>query len=308
MKIAIPDRLQFLPNMWAPQIDTDASLQGKLCVISGATSGVGLASLKRIVAGGADVVLVARNLQKAEDVVNMIASDSQVNIDIVVADFIDLDSVRNAASIILEKYPKIHLLINSAGIFSTKKMMTPGGFELSFCVNHLAPFLLTRLLLDRIIESAPARILQVNSQGHRFGGLNVNDINWERRFYNGYRGYGASKTAQLLTVWELDDRLNGTQVTINAMHPGGVKTNLGNNNGPLYRWFSRYIIWHFLKGPEMSGNAVYLLAAAPELSDVSGRYFNRTVDEKPAPHALNRELGKAVWELSERLAGLNTAE
>jgi len=308
LKIAIPDRLQFLPNMWAPQIDTDASLQGKLCVISGATSGVGLASLKRIVAGGADVVLVARNLQKAEDVVNMIASDSQVNIDIVVADFIDLDSVRNAASIILEKYPKIHLLINSAGIFSTKKMMTPGGFELSFCVNHLAPFLLTRLLLDRIMESAPARIIQVNSQGHRFGGLSIDDINWERRFYNGYRGYGASKTAQLLTVWELADRLNGTQVTINAMHPGGVRTNLGNNNGPLYRWFSRYVIWHFLKGPEMSGNAVYLLAAAPELRDVSGRYFNRTVDERPAPHALNRELGKAVWELSERLVGLNTAE
>ena len=308
MKIAIPDRLQFLPNMWAPQRDTDASLQDKLCVISGATSGVGLASLKRIAAGGADVVLVARNLQKAEGVGNMIAADSQVNIDIVVADFIDLDSVRNAASIILEKYPKIHLLINSAGIFSTKKMMTPGGFELSFCVNHLAPFLLTRLLLDRIMESAPARIIQVNSQGHRFGGLSIDDINWERRFYNGYRGYGASKTAQLLTVWELADRLNGTQVTINAMHPGGVRTNLGNNNGPLYRWFSRYVIWHFLKGPEMSGNAVYLLAAAPELRDVSGRYFNRTVDERPAPHALNRELGKAVWELSERLVGLNTAE
>jgi retinol dehydrogenase-13 len=300
----IPDRLQFIPNMWAAQRETNASLQGKLCVISGATSGVGLASLKRIAAGGADIVLVARNLQKAEDVRNTIASNSAVNIDIVIADFIDLDSVRSAARLILEKYPKIHLLINSAGVFSTKKVTTPDGFELSFCVNHLASFLLTRLLLDRIIESAPARIIQVNSQGHRFGGFNINDINWEHRFYNGYWGYGASKTAQLLTIWELADRLNGTQVTVNAVHPGGVKTNIGNNNGPLYRWFSRYIIWYFLKDPEMSGDAVYFLAAAPELSNVSGRYFNRTVDEKPAPHALNRELGKAVWELSERLVGL----
>jgi len=300
----IPDRLQFIPNMWAAQRETDASLQGKLCVISGATSGVGLASLKRIAAGGADIVLVARNLQKAEDVRNTVASDSAVNIDIVIADFIDLDSVRSAARLILEKYPKIHLLINSAGVFSTKKVITPGGFELSFCVNHLAPFLLTRLLLDRIIESAPARIIQVNSQGHRFGGFNINDINWEHRFYNGYWGYGASKTAQLLTIWELADRLNGTQVTVNAVHPGGVKTNIGNNNGTLYRWFLRYIIWYFLKDPKMSGDAIYFLAAAPELSNVSGRYFNRTVDEKPAPHALNRELGEDVWELSERLVGL----
>jgi retinol dehydrogenase-13 len=305
VKITIPDRLQFLPNMWAAQGTTDASLQGKLCVISGATSGVGFASLKRVAAGGTDVVMVARDLQKAEDVRDTIVSDSKVNIDIVVADFTDLDSVRNAAKLILGKYPKIHLLINSAGVFSTTRVITPGGLELSFCVNHLAPFLLTRLLLERIIESAPARIIQVNSQGHRFGGFNINDINFERRFYNGYWGYGASKTAQLLTVWELADRLKGTQVTVNAMHPGGVKSNLGNNNGPLYRWFSRYVIWHFLKGPEMSGSAIYFLAAAPELSDVSGRYFNRTVDEKPAPHALNRELGKAVWELSERLVGLN---
>ncbi len=303
----VPDRLQFIPNMWAAQRETDTSLQGRLCVISGATSGVGLASLQRIAAGGADIVMVARNLQKAEAVSAAIASDSRANIDIVPADFTNLASVRSAAGLILEKYPRIHLLINSAGVFSTTRVMTPGGFELSFCVNHLAPFLLTRLLLDRIIESAPARIIQVNSQGHRFGGFNINDINWENRLYNGYQGYGASKTAQLLTVWELDDRLNGTQVTVNAMHPGGVRTNLGNNNGPLYRWFSRYIIWHFLKGPEMSGTAVHFLAAAPELSNVSGRYFNRTVDEKPAPHALNRELGKAVWELSERLVGLTSS-
>ena len=290
--------------MRATQKETAASLAGKLCVISGATSGVGLATAKRITAAGADIVIIARNRQKADAVRSLIKSKSGVNIGIVIADFTDFDDVRNAAAKILKEYPKIHLLINSAGIFSTTRKLTPTGFELAFCVNHLAPFLLTRLLLNRIIESAPARIIQVNSQGHRFGGLNLNDINWQYRIYNGYLGYGASKVAQLLTVWELADRLDGIPVTINAVHPGGVRTNIGLDNGPFYRWLSRHIIWHFLKDPAMSGSAIYYLAAAPELNEVSGRYFNRTVDEIPAPNALDRKLGKVVWELSERLTGL----
>jgi retinol dehydrogenase 13 len=248
--------------------------------------------------------LVARSQKKAEEVSLLLKSISDVNIDIVIADFIKLNDVRNAADIILKKYDKINLLINSAGIFSTKKIITPEGFEMTFCVNHLSPFLLTRLLLNRIIESAPARIIQVNSQGHRFNGFNIDDINWEHRFYNGYKGYGASKTAQLLTIWEFADRLKDTMVTINAVHPGAVKTNIGNNNGLLYRWYSRHIIWRLLKDPKISGNAIYYLAAAPELSEVSGRYFNLTIEEKPSPHALNRELGHEVWELSERLTGL----
>ena len=304
MKITIPGRLQFIPNMLAAQKATDASLEGKTCVITGATSGVGLAAVRRIARGGADILVIARNSKKAEDLRSLIKSESGVSVDVVIADFADLDEVRSAARVIVGRCPKIHLLINSAGVFSTKRAVTPGGMELAFCVNHLAAFLLTRLLLDRIIASAPARIIQVNSQGHRFGGLRINDVNWERRMYNGYLGYGASKTAQLLTVWEFANILKGTQVTINAMHPGGVKSNIGNNNGPLYRWFSRNVIRHFLKDPRISGEAIYFLAAAPELSNISGRYFNRTVEEQPAPHALDQKAGKAVWATSEEMVGL----
>lgn len=296
----------FLKNMKAPQKETDANLNGKLCVISGATSGVGLAGARRIAQGGANIVLVARNIQKAKDVQSLLKSESGANVDIVIADFTNLDDIKTAASTILETVPEIHLLINSAGLFSTKKIILPNGFEISFCVNHLAPFLFTRLLLDRIIASAPARIIQVNSQGHRFRGFNANDINWERRLYNGYWGYGASKTAQLLTVWEFTDILMGTQVTINAMHPGGVKSNLGMNNGTTYRWYAQHIISHLLENPKIAGDAIYYLSAAPELKAVSGKYFNRTVEEKPAPHALNRPFGKAVWELSEKLVGLKS--
>jgi NAD(P)-dependent dehydrogenase (short-subunit alcohol dehydrogenase family) len=174
-----------------------------------------------------------------------------------------------------------------------------------FCVNHLGPFLLTYLLLERLRQNAPARIIQVNSEGHRFGGLNLDDLDWKRRRYKGLKSYGASKIAQLMTVWEFADRLKGSGVTINAMHPGDVRTNIGNNNGPLYRWWLHHVTWHVLKDPVISGEALYYLAAAPELADVSGRFFHLTVDEIPAKHALDREEGRAVWNLSLRMTGLS---
>jgi NAD(P)-dependent dehydrogenase (short-subunit alcohol dehydrogenase family) len=168
----------------------------------------------------------------------------------------------------------------------------------------LAPFLLTSLLIERLKQSAPARVIQVNSEGHRFGGLDLQDLNWQRRHYSGFRAYGASKVAQLLTTWEFADRLRGTGVTINAMHPGDVRTNIGMNNGPLYRWFQRHVTWHMLKDPAISGEALYYLAAAPEMADVSGRFFHLTVDETPAAPALDRAKSRLVWDVSRQLTGL----
>jgi NAD(P)-dependent dehydrogenase (short-subunit alcohol dehydrogenase family) len=196
------------------------------------------------------------------------------------------------------------VLINNAGLHNTKRTLTKEGFETVFCVNHLASFLLTRLLLDRMIASAPSRILQVNSQGHRFGGLDLTDLTWQRRRYRGLQGYGASKVAQLLTIWEFSERLQGTGVTINAMHPGEVHSNIGMNNGPVYRFYKRYLISWMLKDPVISGEAIYYLVAAPEMTGVSGRFFNLTIDEKPAAHALDRELGKKVFIMSDEATGL----
>ncbi|MDZ7838441.1 MAG: hypothetical protein U5N58_11110 [Actinomycetota bacterium] len=172
-----------------------------------------------------------------------------------------------------------------------------------FCVNHLASFLLTQLLINRLKESAPARIIKVNSEGHRFGGLDIDYINWKKRHYNGYRSYGASKTAQLLTVWKFAERLKGSNVTINAMHPGDVKTNIGNNNGWLYKFFYRLLIRPFLKDPIISGKSIYYLAADPEMHDISGCFFNLTIAEKPAVHALDRNLGKQIWNISMQMTG-----
>ena len=250
-------------------------------------------------------MMVCRNPEKAENVRKEITAQNNVQVDLVSADFSDLADIRKAADTLIRDYPLIDVLINSVGLHSTSRMLTRDGFEMVFGVNHLAPFLFTALLLERMKQSAPARIIQVNSEGHRFGGLDPADLCWERRRYTGLRSYGASKIAQLLTTWEFADRLKGSGVTINAMHPGDVRTNIGNNNGPLYRWFLHNVTWHVLKDPVISGEALYYLAAAPELADVSGRFFHLTIDEKPAAPALDRELGRRIWDLSRQMTGLS---
>ncbi len=279
-------------------------MAGKVCVVTGATSGVGLEAVKRLAQGGAHIVMVCRNAQKAQQTKTDITSEWKVTVDIIIADFCLLTEVRSAADLILARYPRIDVLINCAGMHSTKRTYTQEGYESVFCVNHLLAFLLTHLLLERIKESAPARIIQINSEGHRFGGLDPNDVNWKRRHYTGLKGYGASKTAQLLTVWELDEQLKDTGVTVNAMHPGDVKTNIGNNNGRLYRFFSRHVTSRFLKDPKISGEAIYFLAADPDMQDISGKFFHLTIEEKPARHALDKDMGKRICTLSKQMTGL----
>jgi retinol dehydrogenase-13 len=303
--LKLPEELQFIENARMPQKTTTARLDGQVCVITGATSGVGYETAKRLAQAGAHLVLVCRNIEKAQGVKAELAALSNAEVDLVQADFSNLDDVQNAAHQILQQSPVIHVLINNAGMHMTTRKLTADGFEIVFAVNHLASFLFTRLLLERMIASAPSRIIQVNSEGHRFGGLRLDDLNWEKRRYKGLQGYGASKTAQLLTVWELAERLAGTGVTINAVHPGEVATNIGMNNGFLYRWYQKYLLFPLLKDPKISGEALYYFAAAPELSTTSGKFFNLTIEEKPAPHALDRITGKRIWDMSEELTGLH---
>lgn len=300
----LPEELQFIANARMVQHKTDARLDGRVCVITGATSGVGYQAARRLAQVGAHIVIICRNSEKGAAVKNELERTYGAKVDIIQADFAKLANVRKAAAVLIENYPRIDVLINNAGVHYTHRTLTEDGIETAFAVNHVASFLLTRLLQDRMIESAPSRIIQVNSQGHRFGGLDLADLNWDKRRYKGLQGYGASKVAQLLTVWEFADQLKGSGVTINAMHPGEVKTNIGMNNGLLYRLYNRIIVARFLKDPEISGSAIHYLAAAPELAEVSGIFFNLTIPEKPAAHALDRELGKKVWRASEYLAGL----
>jgi NAD(P)-dependent dehydrogenase (short-subunit alcohol dehydrogenase family) len=300
-----PEELNFMKNSRLPQKETSASMKGLLSVVSGSTSGVGLATLKLLASAGSDLVIVCRNKEKALPIQEELIQTYHVHVDIVVADFSSFEDVRKAAEYILQTYPKIDVLINSVGIHSTKKLFNEDGIELCFVVNHLSTFLFTKLLIPRLKESAPSRIIQINSEGHRFSNVKLNDVNFKHRIYTGLKGYGQSKTAQLMTVWELNDQLKGSGVTINACHPGAVKTAIGSNNGPLYRWYFKHVTSHFLKDPIISAKAIYYLAADPELKDVSGRFYNLTIDEVPAKHARDRILGKQVYDQSMKLVGLN---
>ena len=195
------------------------------------------------------------------------------------------------ADTLVRSHDRIDLLVNNVGMHSTTVTRTASGLETVFCVNHLASFALTWRLLDTMRHSAPSRIVQVNSQGHRFGGLNLDDLGWEKRHYTGLRGYGASKTAQLLTVWEFADLLRGSGVTINAMHPGAVKSNIGMNNGPLYRWFQTKIVSRTLSDPDVAGRAIQYLATAPELESITGQYLQSYPSGKAGPSCTGQDGG-----------------
>jgi retinol dehydrogenase 13 len=300
-----PEELNFMKNRKAIQKESDVSMKGKWSIVSGATSGVGLATIEALAQAGSNLVIVCRNVEKAKPIREKLMQDYHVLVDIVQADFSRLDDVREAAKTILSNYPKIDVLINSVGIHSTKKRYNDEGIELCFCVNHLSVFLFTNLLLKRMIESAPSRIVQVNSEGHRFSNVKIKDIHFRRRIYTGLKGYGQSKTAQLLTNIVMAKQLEGSGVTINACHPGGVKTNIGHNNGWLYRFFFKHVTSKFLKDPIISGKALYYLASSKDVEEISGKFFNLTIEECPAKHARNQEMSQIVYQLSMEMTGLN---
>jgi NAD(P)-dependent dehydrogenase (short-subunit alcohol dehydrogenase family) len=302
----IKDMQEMVRNNRNPHHQTTASMDAKIVVIAGATSGVGLAAAREIARFGGRLVLLARNEAKAKMVRSQLCQEFGAEVSLFFADFSRLTEVHRLARQLLDALPRIDVLINSAGLHSTRRIITEEGHELVFCVNHLAPFILTYKLIPLLRASTQGRVIQVNSQGHRFGGLNLNDLDWKKRFYAGLRGYGASKTAQLLSVWEFADRF-GTGVTINAMHPGEVRTAIGSNNGPLYRWYQRNILSRILKDVRISGESLHYLAAAPELAETTGQYFNRTHREKPAPHALDRRVGQLLWERTLEVTGIDEA-
>ena len=298
------DIKQMLSNNRAKQLQCDVSLKGKCCVITGATSGVGWEAAKALADYEASIVMINRNHEKSKKACDKIRSAYQVECDYLIANFTHLEEVHKIADHLNHSKRKIDILINNAGVYCTKKTYTEDHLETTFCVNHLASFILTYKLIDKLKKNTPSRIIQVNSQGHRFNGLNIKDLNWEKRFYFGLLGYGASKTAQLLTMWKFADMLKDSGVTINAMHPGAVKSGIGENNGSLYRWYKHNCVDRFLGNPSISGKAIHYLATAPELSGVSGKYFNLTHIEKPSPHALDRSIGKEIWAISKDLTGL----
>ena len=296
MRIKLPEELQYIQNSLLQQKTTNARLDGKVCVISGTTTGIGYHAAKRLAQGGAHLVMICRNEKKARRVQEELMKYYGTQVECVLADFQELAQVRRAALEIKKRHPKIDILINNAGVFNRRRRLTPDGNEMTFGVIHLAAFLLTHTLSVNLINGAPSRVIDINSEAHRFGGLNLKDLHWKKRIYIGLRAYAAAKIAQIHTALAFSEQLKGSGVTVNIMHPGAVRSNIGMNNGILYRLYVRFILRWFLKDPQGAAESIYYLAADPGLAQVTGKYFNQTTEEKPAWYAVKSKESKAVWE------------
>jgi len=271
--------------------------------VTGATSGIGAATARALAARGATVGIVCRDLARGEATLAEIRKASPgADLRLFRADLSSQAQIRSVAAEILAAYPRIHVLVNNAGVVNLQRSTTVDGIESVFAVNHLAYFLLTRLLLDRLIESAPARIVNVASHAHRFvRGMRFDDLGWEKD-YAAMNVYGHSKLANVLFTQELARRLQGTGVTVNAVHPGAVATGLGQNNG----WWAQLLtkaLGVFFSSPEQGAATSIWAATAPELEGVSGRYFARSREAKTSKAASDAEAAVRLWRISEEMTG-----
>ena len=298
--------LAMVKNNGRPPLACDARADGKLVVITGATAGIGRAAAHKFASRGADLVCINRNREKSEALRQEIEESYGVSCGIILADLSSLAESRGAAARLLELERPIDVLVHNAGIYLTKRQLTPEGIEKVFAVNYLSSFLMNFLLADRLKAQGDCRILLVNSEGHRFAawGLRVDDLDWEKRRYAGLASYGSAKLAQLLSMIVFDERFRESGVSINAMHPGAVKTETGQDNGPVYRWFKRRVIDRTLKSPERSAEALYYLGVSREIESVHGKFFNLTTEEEPAPPALDKDVARELWEKSLEWGGL----
>jgi retinol dehydrogenase 13 len=284
-------------NRKDPKICTN-DFKDKLIVITGATSGIGYVTARKFASKGANLLCVNRNPEKSETLRLEIENRFGVKCDYMIADLSNLNDIFRVSRELAQLEIPIELLIHNAGVYLTKRELTPDGFEKVFVVHYLSSFIMNYLLMDKLKCQEKARIIMVGSEGHRFAawGLKLDDLNWEKRRYSGLKSYGSAKTAQLLSMIVFDDCFRNTRVTINTMHPGAVKTETGQENGPIYRWFKRNFFDKTLKSPEISAEALYYLGVSSELDGVSGKFFNLTTQEEPAPPAVDREVAWELWE------------
>jgi len=280
---------------------------GKLVVITGATSGVGYATAREYAAHGANLLCINRNQSKSEKLKNEIETEFGVKCDYMLTDLSNLKEVFNLAEALQKISTPIDVLIHNAGIYLKKREITSDGIDQVFMVQYLASFIINYLLQEKLKSQEKARIILVNSEGHRFAawGLNLDDLNWEHHRYSGLKSYGSAKLAQLLTMHVFHDRFRDSGVTINAMHPGAVKTETGQENGAGYRWYKKNVLDKTLRPVQISADALYFLGVSAEMDGIGDKFFNLTTEEEPAPPALDREVALDLWEISMILSGLN---
>ena len=274
-------------------------LRGKTVVITGASAGIGAAAAVRLSASGATVGVVGRSPEKTAAIAQRIGGRAHV------ADFGRLDDVRRLAAELLDAYERIDILANNAGALFTSRAATADGHERTFQVNHLAPFLLTGLLLPRLAEADDARVINTASDAYRSGHLDLDDVDGTRGQVPIRKAYPASKLATVLFTRELARRVAGTGVTTVAFHPGVISTDLGRDSPVIGRAMTSRLARLLLKTPDQGAEPLLRLATRADPHAVNGRYFNRLELEEPVHgQAGDAESARVLWERSARLTGL----
>jgi len=278
-------------------------MAGKTVLVTGATGGIGKATAMGLATMGANLAITGRDRERTECAAREVRAAGRGQVDVFVADLSSQAEVRRLAGEVLQTCPRIDVLVNNVGGYWNTRHVTADGLEHTFALNHLAPFLLTNMLLDRLRQSAPARVVTVSSNAHATGRINFDDLQGERS-YSGSRAYNQSKLASILFTYELARKLQASAVTANALHPGVVNTSFGAEDP---RGIQRLIIPFarpFLKTPTRGAATSIHLASSPDLEQVTGRYFADSKPRRSSKRSYDQAAAARLWQVSFALVGL----
>lgn len=277
------------------------TMQGKVCLVTGSSSGIGKVTARELATMGASVVMLCRNRAKGEAVQAEIKEASgNARVDLIVADLSELSQVRRAAHEFKHRYPQLHVLINNAGGMNAERKVTSERLEATFVTNYLAPFLLTHLLLDVLKASAPARIVNVSAVGHKIGKIDFSDLQGEHH-YNALKAYTQSKLAQIYFTYELAERLAGTGVTVNALDPGHVVSHFNDSTKGLLHVIAEVIYFFDGRSAEEGARTTLYLATEPAVERVSGKYFLNCKQTPSSRRSYDVAVRQRLWNVSEVL-------
>lgn len=288
-----------------PLLCTDR-FENKLVLISGATSGIGTYTAKKYASMGANLLCINRNEEKSIKLKAEIEAEYSVKCNYLIADLSKLKDIHEVADKLAVWDKPIDVIIHNAGLTLSKQQLNEEGFDVVFVVQYMASFIINFKLIEKLKAQKSGRIIMNNSEGHRFvpWGLRLDDLNWKKRRYSGLKAYGSAKLAQLLSMHIFKEKLEGSNVTINSMHPGAVHSATGKDNGRLYKWYKRNVLNKMLRPTSISAESLYYLGVSKDVEGMSGKFFSLTTEELASPPAWDIDEARKLWNISLKLCNL----